>query len=126
MCGIGGVLFEAPVEQPWLDAMVRALSHRGPDDSGTWMSEGREIGLVHARLSIIDLSRAARQPMSNESGTVWLTYNGEIYNFRELRRGLESMGHRFRTASDTEVIIHAYEQWGIACVSKLRGMFAFG
>ena len=103
--------------------MGQIMAYRGPDGEGTW-TKGN-IGLTHRRLAIIDLSRAANQPMCNEDGTVWITFNGEIYNFQNLRRDLEERGHRFRTQSDTETIIHAYEQYGRGCVEKLRGMFAF-
>jgi len=81
--------------------------------------------LGHTRLSIIDLSVAGKQPMPNEDGTVWIGYNGEVYNFQELRRELEQNGHRFRSGTDTEVILHAYEEWGEGCVKRLRGMFSF-
>jgi asparagine synthase (glutamine-hydrolysing) len=124
MCGICGTAacngLDAHVE-PRLHAMVESLRHRGPDQSGTYFD--RQVALGHARLSIIDLSDG-KQPLSNEDGTVWITYNGEVYNFRELRRELLSKGHRFRTRTDTEVIVHLYEEEGIDCVHRLRGMFA--
>jgi len=104
--------------------MVNELLHRGPDNSGVWL--GGKVGLGHTRLSIIDLSSAGNQPMSNEDGSIWVTYNGEVYNFQELRKNLESKGHRFKSRSDTEVIIHLYEEEGIECVNHMRGMFAFG
>jgi asparagine synthase (glutamine-hydrolysing) len=104
--------------------MIDAQAHRGPDAWGVW-SDGR-CALGHRRLSIIDLSEAGRQPMSNASGDIRITFNGEIYNFQRLRRELESLGHGFRTHTDTEAIIFAYEQWGVDCLAKLRGMFAFG
>jgi asparagine synthase (glutamine-hydrolysing) len=104
--------------------MIDAQAHRGPDAWGVW-SDGR-CALGHRRLSIIDLSEAGRQPMSNASGDIRITFNGEIYNFKHLRRELESLGHGFRTRTDTEAIIFAYEQWGVDCLAKLRGMFAFG
>jgi len=104
--------------------MIDAQVHRGPDAWGVW-SDGR-CALGHRRLSIIDLSEAGRQPMSNARGDIRITFNGEIYNFQRLRRELESLGHGFRTRTDTEAIICAYEQWGIDCLARLRGMFAFG
>ena len=113
---------EGRVEEPWLGRMAQRMSHRGPDGQGLW-SDGH-IGLVHRRLSIIDLETGS-QPMSNEDGSLWVVFNGEIYNFMELRKDLESRGHLFRTASDTEVLVHGYEQWGREVVSKLNGMFAF-
>lgn len=105
--------------------MSSALAHRGPDDAGVYIdpSTGR-CGLAHRRLAIIDLPGGA-QPMSNEDGTVWISYNGECYNYLELRRNLQAQGHRFKTASDTEVIVHLYEQYGSGCVDHMRGMFAF-
>jgi asparagine synthase (glutamine-hydrolysing) len=103
--------------------MVDAQRHRGPDASGLWSDAHCALG--HRRLAIIDLSPAGRQPLSNEDGTVWITFNGEVYNFQELREQLEALGHRFRTRTDTEAIVHAYEQWGEDCVRRLRGMFAF-
>ena len=126
MCGICGIVDFAGSEgdyRPRLEEMVRVLRHRGPDDSGLWVE--RRAALGHARLSIIDLQEG-RQPLSNEDGTVWITYNGEVYNFPQLREELLAKGHRFRTRTDTEVIVHLYEQEGIDCVERLRGMFAFG
>jgi asparagine synthase (glutamine-hydrolysing) len=105
-----------------LKAMTAVIAHRGPDADGHYTSDG--IGLGHRRLSIIDLS-TGDQPLANEDGTVWTVFNGEIYNFAELREELEAAGHRFRTHTDTEVIVHAYEQWGEHAVRRFRGMFAF-
>lgn len=127
MCGICGIInfdSERTVTQAEIERMDSQLLHRGPDDRGFWL--GKRIGLGHTRLSIIDLTKAARQPMSNEDGSIWIIYNGEIYNFQELRKRLESRGHRFKSKSDTEVIIHLYEEEGIECLTHLRGMFAFG
>lgn len=103
--------------------MTKSIAHRGPDGEGIHVRDG--IALGHRRLSIIDLE-LGKQPMTNEDGEVWITFNGELYNYRELRKELETSGHVFRTHSDTEVIIHAYEQWGEECVRRFRGMFAFG
>src|SRR5436853_816923 len=125
MCGIAGVLYadpERPPEPAVLRAMGAALAHRGPDAEGFWDEPG--VGLVHRRLSIIDLSGGG-QPLANEDGSVWVVFNGEIYNFQELRDGLEARGHRFRTHSDTEVLVHLYEEHGEELVTHLRGMFAF-
>lgn len=124
MCGITGIIqFDGRlVAESELRRMTDRLRHRGPDGSG-YRLEG-QVGLGHRRLSIIDLEGGA-QPMSNEDGTVWITFNGEIYNYQDLQRELRALGHQFRTASDTEVIVHAYEQWGEACVERFRGMFAF-
>ena len=126
MCGIAGVAIRdgGLVDEGLVRAMTDVLAHRGPDGAGVHV-EGR-VGLGHRRLAIIDLSAAAGQPMAGADGRAWITFNGEIYNFRELRRELESLGHRFRTSSDTEVILAAYAAWGTECVSRLRGMFAFG
>lgn len=126
MCGICGVVHNdlcKPVDPGLLERMRDTLTHRGPDDAGLHVAGG--VGLAQRRLSIIDLSPDGRQPMSNEDGTVWITYNGEVYNFREARRELEAKGHRFRSRTDTEVIIHLYEELGPECVTQLRGMFAF-
>ena len=102
--------------------------HRGPDDSGVWQhtsSDGSRFALGSTRLSIIDLSHAGHMPMSNEDGTVWIAYNGEIYNAGELRLGLEARGHCFRSRTDTEVVLHLYEDEGLDCLKWLNGMFAF-
>jgi asparagine synthase (glutamine-hydrolysing) len=125
MCGICGKVYVDParrVTPAEIDAMRDTMISRGPDAAGTHVD--RHAGLGHRRLSIIDLQGSA-QPMSNEDGTVWISYNGEIYNFAELRRDLVAKGHQFRTAGDTEVIVHLYEEYGPDCVSRLRGMFAF-
>lgn len=123
MCGIAGILdIKRKPENHILLGMTGAMRHRGPDGEGIYIDGS--AGLGHRRLSIIDLNTGA-QPMSNEDGSVWITYNGEVYNFVELQNELESRGHKFRTKSDTESIIHAYEQYGEECVKKLRGMFSF-
>lgn len=128
MCGIAGILST----EPWLERarapvshMLTALSHRGPDDQGQFRSPTGRAALVHTRLSILDLSAAGRQPMSTSDGRLTIVFNGEIYNFKELRRELDAFGVVFRSNSDTEVILRAYERHGTACVGKLRGMFAF-
>jgi len=125
MCGICGKLnFEkgAAVKPALIRAMMDTIRHRGPDDEGLHIAS--EVGLGFRRLSIIDLS-TGHQPLANEDGTVWIVFNGEIYNYRELRTFLLARGHVFRTQSDTEVIVHLYEELGPQCVEKLRGMFAF-
>lgn len=124
MCGIAGILGtdRAPVDPALLARMTDALRHRGPDDEGHYCAG--PIGLGQRRLSIIDLA-TGHQPLSNEDGSVWVVFNGEIYNYRELRPELEKQGHRFATHSDTEVIVHAYEQYGPDCLRRFRGMFAF-
>ncbi len=125
MCGICGKLnFDpgASVPGELLKSMADAIAHRGPDDEGYHLSG--QIGLGFRRLSIIDLS-GGHQPLSNEDGTVWIVFNGEIYNYQELREYLISKGHIFRTKSDTETIVHLYEEFGEKCVEKLRGMFGF-
>src|SRR5712672_2302415 len=105
--------------------MCDAIAHRGPDDAGTWISPDGGVGLGSRRLSIVDLSPAGHMPMSNEDGTVWITFNGEIYNLAELRRELEGKGHRFRSHTDTEAMVHLYEEYGADCLNRLHGMFAF-
>src|SRR4051812_35728449 len=125
MCGIAGIidLKGRGVERPLLERICDRMAHRGPDDSGYYFH--RDAALGQRRLSIIDLS-TGKQPMGNEDGTVWVTFNGEIYNFQGLRETLQRQGHRFATQSDTEVIVHAYEQDGEDCLRRFRGMFAFG
>jgi asparagine synthase (glutamine-hydrolysing) len=126
MCGISGLVNWGDGET--LARMNRLQSHRGPDDSGIWehtSPDGSYVGLGSRRLAILDLSPDGHMPMCNEDGTVWITYNGEIYNFRELRHDLQAKGHRFVSDTDTEVIIHLYEEDGFACVRRLNGMFAF-
>ena len=141
MCGIAGIFNYngRSVDSKVLKKMTDVLYHRGPDDEGYYVNSldlqgknlkwkygaGRgNVGLGHRRLSIIDIS-TGHQPMTNEDQTIWITYNGEIYNFLDLKKELISKGHRFQTDSDTEVIIHGYEEWGEDCVKRLRGMFAF-
>jgi asparagine synthase (glutamine-hydrolysing) len=123
MCGIAGILARRgpPPELERLDHMAGALAHRGPDEFGFYRDE--MVGLAHARLSIIDLE-TGQQPLSNEDGTLWVVYNGEIFNYVELREELLSLGHSFRTRSDTEVIVHAYEAWGNAAFRRFNGQFA--
>jgi asparagine synthase (glutamine-hydrolysing) len=131
MCGIVGILSfkdsDYQISANLLASMRDTMGHRGPDGKGIWVSKDKKIGLAHRRLSIIDLSSAAHQPMCNEDGKLWISFNGEIYNHAEIRNELEKLGgHRWKTShSDTEVILHAYEQWGIDCLDKFRGMFAF-
>ncbi len=120
MCGICGFNGE---DKELLRKMTSLLSHRGPDGDGFY-SDGT-VSLGHRRLSIIDLSASGKQPMSNEDGTIWITFNGEVYNFQELRKELEKRGHTFSSNTDTEAIIHGYEEWGETVVQRLNGMFAF-
>jgi asparagine synthase (glutamine-hydrolysing) len=125
MCGIAGKVYadrERKVDEGLLRAMGQAMVHRGPDDEGYYL--GGQAGLCMRRLKIIDLE-GGHQPMSNEDGSLWVVFNGEVYNYRELRKDLEARGHVFRTNSDTETILHLYEEKGIECVQGLRGMFAF-
>ncbi|MBN2143519.1 MAG: asparagine synthase (glutamine-hydrolyzing) [Candidatus Aureabacteria bacterium] len=126
MCGIAGILNYCKAtadERNSVSAMIRSLRHRGPDGEGYYQDDFLNLG--HCRLKIIDLSEAGKQPMCNEDNTLWLTYNGEIYNYKELRTELISSGHRFRSQTDSEVILHAYEQWGTNCLSRFNGMWAF-
>jgi asparagine synthase (glutamine-hydrolysing) len=128
MCGIAGIFNfgSTPTDERGIAARMRdAMTHRGPDDAGLYQSPDRRVVLAHRRLSIVDLSPAGHQPMANEDGTVWVTFNGEIYNHRERRAPLLARGHTFQSSSDTEVIVHAYEESGLGCVSSLDGMFAF-
>ncbi len=125
MCGIAGIynLTGAPVPTSQLKAMTDAIAHRGPDGDGFY-TDGN-VGLGHRRLAIIDLSPAGRQPMSNETADLIITYNGEVYNFQELQIELQALGHRFQSKTDSEVVVHAYEEWGEKCVERFNGMFAF-
>src|SRR5687768_12656800 len=126
MCGIAGIIGTDGLHE---DDRARAivmrdvLTHRGPDGAGLYIDTHAALG--HRRLSIVDLA-GGHQPLSNEDGNIWVTFNGEIYNHAEVRPGLEAAGHRYRTRSDTETIVHAYEEWGDDCVGRFRGMFAFG
>ena len=126
MCGISGLANWGDAET--LARMTHVQTHRGPDDSGLWerrFPDGGSIGLGSRRLAILDLSPDGHMPMSNEDGSVWITYNGEIYNFAELRREIEGKGHRFRSHTDTEAVVHLYEEYGVDCLNRLNGMFAF-
>jgi asparagine synthase (glutamine-hydrolysing) len=129
MCGIAGAVSfgDFRVTAEYLARMGQTLARRGPDGDGVWVDAEGRVGMAHRRLSIVDLTASAGQPMSNEDGTLWLTFNGEIYNHAEIRRELSRSGrHRWKTDhSDTEVIIHAFEEWGIDCLDRFRGMFAF-
>src|SRR3954463_9024913 len=123
MCGIAGIIDGGNRET--LERMAGVQAHRGPDDQGVQWFAGRSAGLAHRRLSILDLSPAGHQPMANATGRRWITFNGEIYNYRELRAELAQSGHRFNSNSDTEVILAAYDEWGAVCVNRFNGMFAF-
>src|SRR5580700_2565214 len=124
MCGIAGIVSLAgkPVFEQEVRDMCGSIAHRGPDDEGYYFAAG--VGLGMRRLSIIDVA-SGRQPVRNEDGTVWVVFNGEIYNFQELRRQMEGRGHAFYTRTDTETIVHLYEEYGKHLVDHLRGMFTF-
>jgi asparagine synthase (glutamine-hydrolysing) len=125
MCGIAGIVASDRLhadERARLTLMRDVMTHRGPDDAGTYCDD--RAGLAHRRLSIVDVA-AGHQPLSNEDGSIWVVFNGEIYNHAEIRPALEASGHVYRTRCDTETIVHAYEEWGDACVDRFRGMFAF-
>ncbi len=125
MCGIAGVVYSDPlrsVDQMELTRMTEVIEHRGPDDEGYYINQN--VGLGFRRLSIIDIS-SGHQPLANEDNSIWIVFNGEIYNFKELRNDLKKRGHVFKTKTDTEVIVHLYEDHGVDCVDFLRGMFAF-
>ena len=126
MCGIIGIASQSPVsERGWLAPGRDALRHRGPDDFGQWWSADVRVGLGHRRLAIIDLSPGGHQPMQDAGGELCIVFNGEIYNFADLRKELAAQGHAFRSNSDTEVILAAYRAWGTDCLARLNGMFAF-
>ena len=127
MCGITGKYnykSSEPIDKDLTQLMIRSIEHRGPDDDGFHFNDRKNLFLGHRRLSIIDLS-LGHQPISNEDDSIWIVFNGEIYNFPELRKELILLGHKFKTNSDTEVIIHAYEEWGKDSFAKLNGMYAF-
>src|SRR5262245_49663512 len=130
MCGIAGIYayhYAAnPVDREELRRIRDHMSARGPDGAGDWYSGNDRVGFGHRRRSIIDLSERGAQPMTSENGELVITFNGEIYNYRELRRALEGKGCRFRTQTDTEVLLQLYAHKGEAMVEDLRGMFAFG
>ena len=123
MCGIAG--YSGAFDARLLEEMASTLDHRGPDDSGQWMDQAAGAGLAHRRLSIIDLSSEGRQPMTNEDGSLQLVFNGEIYNYRELRQELVAKGHTFRSLTDSEVLLHLYEEHGVGMLTRLNGIFAF-
>src|SRR3990172_5443527 len=131
MCGIVGSLVfnnsHFSVTESYINRMRDTMIHRGPDGAGTWISNNGKLGLGHRRLSIIDLSDSAAQPMCNHDKSLWVTFNGEIYNHAEIRRELIKSGYtNWKTShSDTEVILYAYQCWGIECLHRFRGMFAF-
>src|SRR5258706_13796890 len=125
MCGICGIYnmgSQEPVSPRLIEHMTRLIAHRGPDDSGSYFDG--PTGLGFARLRIIDLS-GGHQPMCNETGDIWIVFNGEIWNYKKLRAELIEKGHQFRTNSDTETIVHAYEEFCVDCVARLHGMFGF-
>lgn len=126
MCGILGIVNRAGIDEMLMLKMRDAMVHRGPDDAGIWMNASRTVGLAHRRLSIIDLSLLGHQPMPSYDETLWISFNGEIYNYLEIRRELLAKGYRFRSNTDTEVIICAYKEWGSGCLHKFNGMFSFG
>ena len=129
MCGIAGIFSYNDaangVDRSELIAMGDHMKQRGPDGSGIWISDGERIGLAHRRLAIIDLSDNGLQPMQTEDGRFVVSFNGEIYNYKELRSSLRARGYQFRTESDTEVLLHLYADRGVEMVRDLRGMFAF-
>lgn len=123
MCGIAGIVGLA--DKGVIARMTNLLAHRGPDDAGSVVFDKHQVSLGHRRLSIIDLSAAGHQPMQNSSGDIWITFNGEIYNYQEISKDLGKLGYKFRSSSDTEVLLAAYQHWGEACLDRLNGMFAF-
>ncbi len=127
MCGIIGEMDgRKAVDRGRFEALRDILAHRGPDGAGLWLSDGGGAALGHRRLSLVDLTDAGRQPMCNEDGSLWLVFNGEIYNHRVLRAELIGLGHRFSSATDSEVLLHGWEEWGSAVLPRLKGMFALG
>ena len=129
MCGIVGIYNYAnqtcPLTEDFVNRLRDTIAHRGPDDAGTWIDPGGKVGLGHRRLTIIDLSPLGHQPMCNAAGNIWITFNGEVWNYKKLRAELEAEGVKFRSLSDTEVIIYMYERYGVECLHKLDGLYAF-
>ncbi len=126
MCGIVGVASFLDInKRNWIQKAIKTLAHRGPDFTGEWWSKDNKVGFAHSRLSIIDLSLSANQPMHIINRGLSIVYNGEIYNYKNLRKKLEKLGHKFKTKSDTEVILLSYVQWGVDCINYFNGMFAF-
>jgi asparagine synthase (glutamine-hydrolysing) len=127
MCGIAGILHwdHKSISPTMIRSFTDSMEHRGPDGSGICISENNKIGLGHRRLSILDLTEAAAQTFHDDQGKYVLTYNGEIFNFSELKKELENIGYIFRTDSDTEVLINAWDAWGVQCLRKFNGMWAF-
>ena len=127
MCGITGWWSKnTPIDRELFNRMRDCLTHRGPDGFGSYFSENHDIALGHRRLSFLDLGESGKQPLCNENQTIWLTINGEIYNYIELREILKAKNHIFKSETDSEVVIHAYEEWGTDMINMLEGMFAFG
>ena len=125
MCGILGISSSYPSDKQKFRLALDSLRRRGPDNAGMMEFQEGRVLLGHRRLSIIDLSADGNQPIRNEDSTLWLIFNGEIYNYIELRRELEAKSHNFLTQTDSEIILHAYEQWGDRCLDRFRGIFAF-
>ena len=126
MCGIVGEISpDRPINRALFDTMRDSLAHRGPDGAGTVILADGAVALGHRRLSIIDLTQTGHQPMASPDSRYWLTFNGEIYNHRDLRAELTARGHHFCGTGDSEVLLHAYQEWGEACLDRLSGMFAF-
>ena len=130
MCGIVGIINSQVQNRMELERQIiemrDTMVHRGPDGYGSWISPDNKVVFGHRRLSIIDLSEAGMQPMSNPEQTIWITFNGEIYNHLDIRKQLEKLGYKYHSGTDTETIIYAYQEWGIDCLNKFNGMFAIG
>jgi asparagine synthase (glutamine-hydrolysing) len=125
VCGVVGLVRRGGVSPAQLEALTARLAHRGPDGQATTLLSGGRVGLGHRRLAILDLTTAGAQPMSDQTGAIWITYNGEIFNFAELRDQLRAQGHSFRSETDTEVILELYRREGLRMLARLRGMYAF-
>ena len=125
MCGIAGIidLSDSPISKDILEDMSASLIHRGPDGHGIYTN--KNLGFAHRRLSIIDVTEAGNQPMTDEAGDLVISYNGEIYNFLEIKEELKAKGYAFRSDTDTEVVLYSWKEWGKQCIHKFNGMFAF-
>ena len=125
MCGIAGIMGKRRVNPEALRRMTSVMAHRGPDGAGHWLSSDGRVGLGHRRLAILDLSDKGSQPMTDATERLTITFNGEIYNYLEVREELKGLGHQFRSDTDTEVILESYKEWGEGCLDRFNGMFAF-
>ena len=125
MCGIAGYISDNGFDQESFQSAINSMLHRGPDGYGVWCTDDRRVFLGHRRLAVIDISEKAAQPMKSSDGNIIITFNGEIYNYKLIKAQLQETGYQFNTESDTEVVLIAWKHWGVDCLERLQGMFAF-